>query len=91
MKGPQGLGDAGAEAKTEHARRKPRASELLLGAFADHPPHRQTLVLRFLGIGRTRSRQGAPRIYDEAEAQLYPRRRRVHYCSDVRRSFQVPR
>jgi hypothetical protein len=43
MKGPQGLGDAGAEAKTERA--FSRVSELLLGAFADRPPYRRTLVL----------------------------------------------
>ena len=44
MKGPQGLGDAGAEAKTERARFVGlRVSELLLGAFADRPPYRRTL------------------------------------------------
>jgi hypothetical protein len=40
MKGPQGLGDSGAEAKTERA--ISRVSELLLGAFADRPPYRRT-------------------------------------------------
>jgi hypothetical protein len=43
MKGPQGLGDSGAEASNE-AREVcgPRVSELLLSAFADRPPYRRT-------------------------------------------------
>jgi hypothetical protein len=44
MKGPQGLGDAGTEAKTERAKFfERRVSELLLSAFADRPPYRRTL------------------------------------------------
>jgi hypothetical protein len=44
MKGPQGLGDSGAEASNEaRGVRGPRVSELLLSAFADRPPYRRTL------------------------------------------------
>jgi hypothetical protein len=50
MKGPQGLGDAGAEAKTERA--FSRVSELLLGAFADRPPYRRTLHAASPGVER---------------------------------------
>ncbi len=44
MKGPQGLGDSGAEASNGACEVfGPRVSELLLSAFADRPPYRRAL------------------------------------------------